>query len=81
MPKVSQSCAELLSDIDNYAKRVGNLDDVVKAIKVDCRPSKRGGRTRALSPYNKFIGSCVKGKSGPVKTRFRECAKEWRRKK
>jgi len=36
---------------------------------------------RAPSPYNIFMGSCVKGKSGDIKTRFKACVEEWKKKK
>ncbi|MHA1852544.1 MAG: hypothetical protein ACTSUF_03445 [Candidatus Heimdallarchaeaceae archaeon] len=61
---------------------------------VDCSTGKEidicslcGGRVasrrkkRAPSEYNKFMSTCVKGKSGPIQERFKSCAGEWRRKK
>ncbi len=36
---------------------------------------------RGKSPYNQFIGGCMKGKTGPVPARMKACAAEWREKK
>ena len=36
---------------------------------------------RAPSAYNQFMGSCVRGKSGAIQDRFRECALEWKAQK
>jgi hypothetical protein len=58
-----------------------NLDEeqcnvIREAAEEYCRSRSRGKRGK--SEYQVFMGECVKGKSGPVKERFRECAKEWR---
>ena len=45
-------------------------------------PVGKGTRAkRAPSQYNIFMGSCVKGKSGDIKVRFKACVEEWKRKK
>lgn len=41
---------------------------------------KRTRGKRAPSTYNIFMGQCVKGKSGPIKERFRSCVTDWKRK-
>lgn len=33
---------------------------------------------RAPSEYNKFVGSCVKAKEGPITERFKACVVEWK---
>lgn len=38
-------------------------------------------RKRAPSKYNIFMGGCVKGKTGPIKNRFKSCAGEWKKNK
>jgi hypothetical protein len=42
---------------------------------------KRARGKRAPSPYNIFMGSCVKGKAGDIKSRFKACVEEWKKKK
>jgi len=80
MPFVSSVCAELLSGIEEYATRVGK-EDLVRAIKVECKPfEKRARKKRAPSAYNNHMSVCVKSKTGRIQDRFRECAKEWRSK-
>jgi hypothetical protein len=59
-----------------------NLDEeqcgLIKEAAEEYCKSKRKGQ-RGKSEYQVFMGECVKGKSGPMKERFRECAKEWRK--
>lgn len=35
---------------------------------------------RAPSAYNLFIKECLKKKTGPIQERFKECAKEYKKK-
>jgi len=42
---------------------------------------KSGRKKRTPSKYNIFIGRCMKGKSGPVPARMKECSAEWKKNK
>lgn len=38
-------------------------------------------RKRAPSEYNKFIGKCIRSRTGPITSRMKECASEWKERK
>ena len=50
--------------------------NIINSIQICRRKTKR-----APSKYNVFMGSCVKGKTGAIKDRFRSCVSEWKMKK
>ena len=51
------------------------------AVEVYGKKEKKTRKKRAPSKYNIFMGECVKGKTGDVKVRFKECAVEWKEEK
>ena len=51
-------------------------------IELDCKfEGAIGRKKRSPSAYNIFMGKCIKGKSGAIQTRFRECALEYKKQK
>lgn len=57
-------------------------DEVFK--KVDCDSKSvthiaKSKSKRKPSKYNIFMGKCVKGKTGEIKTRFKACVMEWKK--
>ena len=51
------------------------------AVEVYGKKEKKPRKKRKPSEYNIHMGKCVKGKTGDVKVRFKECAIEWNEKK
>jgi len=53
---------------------------------VDCQTGKPTGfgkvkRTRAPSAYNLHMKECLKRETGPIQSRFKKCAEEYKKKK
>ena len=79
---MSEICIKPIGD--NKAKLIdcssGKEIDLCEVIN-RCGHKVRAGGKRAPSAYNIFIGSCVKGKSGPIKQRFKSCVEDWKSKR
>lgn len=63
-------------------------DDIYEVIDCDSKEpidfgknQKNQRRNKTPSDYNIFMGSCLKSKSGDIKSRFKNCVDEWKRKK
>lgn len=81
---MSEICVKPIGD--NKAKLVdcstGKEVDLCEVINRCGHRGAKGTRgKRAPSSYNIFLGSCVKGKSGPITQRFKSCVEEWKRKR